>query len=216
MVRMRTGFTLIELLIVVAIIGILAAIAVPNFLNAQTRAKIARVEADAKNISTAIESYRLDTNEYLPDARSGLYVHFSLNWEDYPSSGRHLTTPVAYMSSIPFDPFNSKFKFDGWSPISNPEQYKKAIFFLNRKYNEGVNSWEPGLPFEHSSAGSKQAKARSRSMLPFSSSLSRLAQRHEDIIRHPFYCHTQSFSTRLYRKLQTVSHLANCNSPKRR
>ncbi len=147
--RMKSGFTLIELLIVVAIIGILAAIAVPNFLNAQTRAKIARVEADAKNISTAIESYRLDTNEYLPDARSGLYVHFSLNWEDYPSSGKHLTTPVAYMSSIPFDPFSSKVKFEGWTPIQNAEQYQKAMFFLNRKYNEGINSWEPGLPFEH-------------------------------------------------------------------
>ena len=58
----RSGFTLIELLIVVAIIGILAAIAVPNFLNAQVRAKLARVYSDLKALSTAIEMYKLDNN----------------------------------------------------------------------------------------------------------------------------------------------------------
>ncbi|MFH1737712.1 MAG: prepilin-type N-terminal cleavage/methylation domain-containing protein, partial [bacterium] len=58
--RRGVGFTLIELLIVVAIIGILAAIAVPNFLNAQTRAKIARIHADIKSLSTVMEAYYLD------------------------------------------------------------------------------------------------------------------------------------------------------------
>lgn len=141
----RHGFTLIELLIVVAIIGILAAIAVPNFLNAQTRAKISRVQADAQSLGTALESYKLDTNEYPPDGRSGVYSHFSLKWGIVASSGKHLTTPIAYIGEIPFDPFNSKA---GYTPIENPEAYKKAMFFLNRKYNEGVNSWEPNLPFE--------------------------------------------------------------------
>ncbi len=144
----KYGFTLIELLIVVAIIGILAAIAVPNFLNAQTRAKIARVQGDAKNIGTALETYRLDNNEYPPDGSSDLYSHFCLYWEKQPSSGRHLTTPVAYMNAIPFDPFNSKMEWQGWTPIDNAEAYQKSQFFLNRKYNTNVNSWEPGLPFE--------------------------------------------------------------------
>ncbi len=62
----RYGFTLIELLIVVAIIGILAAIAVPNFLNAQVRAKIAKAESEMHSIITALESYRIDNNIYPP------------------------------------------------------------------------------------------------------------------------------------------------------
>jgi len=57
------AFTLIELLIVVAIIAILAAIAVPNFLEAQTRAKVARVTADMRTMTTAVELYRIDNNK---------------------------------------------------------------------------------------------------------------------------------------------------------
>ncbi len=55
---------MIELLIVVAIIAILAAIAVPNFLEAQVRAKVSRAQADMRSIATAIESYRVDNNEF--------------------------------------------------------------------------------------------------------------------------------------------------------
>lgn len=94
------AFTLIELLIVVAIIGILAAIAVPNFLNAQTRAKVARVEGDFKALSTALEMYRTDRSVYppfMPAAGPNDWGRWGLI---------KLTTPVSYIgSSLLEDPF---------------------------------------------------------------------------------------------------------------
>jgi len=58
------GFTLIELLMVVAIIGIIAAIAIPNLLNAIDRGKQKRTMADMRSIGTAVESYAIDSNIY--------------------------------------------------------------------------------------------------------------------------------------------------------
>ena len=99
----REGFTLIELLIVVAIIAILAAIAVPNFLESQTRAKVSRVMADMRTIATAIEAYTVDYNRPLPDALEWfMMTHVPLATT---TSLNLLTTPVAYMTSIPQDPF---------------------------------------------------------------------------------------------------------------
>ncbi len=64
MLRKEKGFTLIELLIVVAIIGIIAAIAVPNLLTAIQRSKQKRTMADLRAMGTAIGSYQVDYNKY--------------------------------------------------------------------------------------------------------------------------------------------------------
>lgn len=92
------AFTLIELLIVVAIIGILAAIAVPNFQNARLRAKVARVLADFKTLGTALEMYRVDNNRYTDDYDQEDNQRDEQAWKS-------LTTPIAYMSTILVDPF---------------------------------------------------------------------------------------------------------------
>ena len=62
--RRQKGFTLIELLIVVAIIGIIAAIAIPNLLNAIDRSKQKRTMGDMRSIATAVEAYSVDNNFY--------------------------------------------------------------------------------------------------------------------------------------------------------
>jgi prepilin-type N-terminal cleavage/methylation domain-containing protein len=69
----RRGFTLIELMVVIAIIIILAAIAIPNYLSMTARAKKSRVASDFAALATALETYRTDWNGY-PGADSAIQI----------------------------------------------------------------------------------------------------------------------------------------------
>lgn len=63
----QEGFTLIELMVVIVIIGILVAIALPNFIGATDRAKIANVKSNAHTVQTMLESYGVDWGGKYPD-----------------------------------------------------------------------------------------------------------------------------------------------------
>jgi len=118
---MKTGFTLIELLIVVAIIAILAAIAVPNFLEAQTRAKISRAMGDKRAYATALELYRVD-NRAFPELVNSMGLS-------------RLTTPIAYVTTLLRDPFaGSQFAGDYYyepRPIENSVANAYFSFYYN-------------------------------------------------------------------------------------
>lgn len=134
---MKNGFTLIELLIVVAIIAILAAIAIPNFLQAQVRAKVSRVKADMRSAATAIELYAVDNN---------LYPSHKIHNGGYPFYlTTVLTSPVAYLSDVNqlFDAFRVQESTHG--------DFSKRFRYLN--YQEGLDRcdgkpWiEPAFPW---------------------------------------------------------------------
>jgi len=103
------GFTLIELLIVIAIILILIAIALPNFLEAQIRAKVTRVNADLRTITTALESYFLDFGTYPDDSED------EFDADDHGLA--QLTTPLSYLTDLPFDVFVGGGRAEDGHPV---------------------------------------------------------------------------------------------------
>ncbi|TKJ33169.1 hypothetical protein CEE39_04380 [bacterium (candidate division B38) B3_B38] len=105
LVKKREGFTLIELLIVVAIIGIIAAIAVPQLLNAIQRAKQKRTMADMRSIGESMEIYQIDWNFYPKDS---------------DTEGIRLLNPD-YMRNPPInDAWNNPYEY---TPYANDQEY---------------------------------------------------------------------------------------------
>jgi prepilin-type N-terminal cleavage/methylation domain-containing protein len=120
--KTQSAFTLIELLIVVSILAILAATAVPNFLEAQTRSKVSRVKSDMRALATALESYFVDNNSYPLGNSFGLAASRPSFTNDPPVLER-LSTPVAYMTTaLVENPFVSRKRsntfINGVDPIN--------------------------------------------------------------------------------------------------
>ena len=122
----KRGFTLIELLIVIAIILILVAIAVPNFVNARTRSQVTRVKGDIKSVATALYAYHGFYNRMLngcgymdpeasgpnpswPGADNCPYgaLAYTSGTTTFADMGHQLTSPNKFIGEIPMDPFGS-------------------------------------------------------------------------------------------------------------
>jgi len=135
--RKSAAFTLIELLIVIAIIAILALIAIPNFLEAQVRSKVARCHADMRSLGSALAAYAVDYGRtpLSGDETSELTTYYGANW--WPGAEialRPVTTPVAYIASLPIDSFAEK----GFASSGKPADSKANKTF---GYETGTSKW---------------------------------------------------------------------------
>jgi general secretion pathway protein G len=114
--RMRhaRGFTLIEIMVVVIIIGLLAAVIVPQVVNKVDEAKVAKAKADIQTIETALTMFRLDNSKY-PTTEQGLQ---SLVTQPTDQSIRHWR-PGGYLPRLSKDPWGSDYQY------ASPGQHTK-------------------------------------------------------------------------------------------
>ncbi|HEX4936156.1 MAG TPA: prepilin-type N-terminal cleavage/methylation domain-containing protein [Gemmatimonadaceae bacterium] len=93
--KTRKGFTLIELLIVVVIIGILAAIAIPKFANTKEKAYLASMKSDLRNMATTQESYFADNQVYVAGTATNTTGGTTSLYGFVPSSGVTVTATAS-------------------------------------------------------------------------------------------------------------------------
>ena len=98
--RAKSGFTLVEILIVVVILGILAAIVIPQFTDASTEAKTSSLCADIQTMRSQIELYKIQHTDSLP--RTDTFANFETDMTTKGADGRG-----PYMQKIPTNPFNN-------------------------------------------------------------------------------------------------------------
>jgi general secretion pathway protein G len=103
--RVQAGFTLIELMVVLVIIGVLAALIVPNVLDRADDARATAARTDVNNLMQALKLYRLDNQRY-PSAEQGLQALVQR-----PSAGPQPNNWKPYLERLPNDPWGRPYQY---------------------------------------------------------------------------------------------------------
>ena len=135
------GFTLIEIMVVVVILGVLAAIIVPNFLSRPDEAKVTKARVDIKALEESLGLFRLD-NGFYPTTEQGLQALVSK-----PETGR---IPAkfpdgGYLKRVPADPWDNPYVY--LAPGREGRPYDLFSYGADgqpggEKFNADINSWE--------------------------------------------------------------------------
>lgn len=99
MITRRAGFTLIELLIVIMVIGLLAAIIIPNFLHARNSTKFAACSQNLKNMAVALQAYANDNEQIYPSVLGDLTPHYLEALPTCPSTRKSDSYVAGYLKS---------------------------------------------------------------------------------------------------------------------
>ena len=126
---------MIELLIVIAIIAVLAAILVPNFMRARARGQITACKSNLKNVATALEMYAADHEGHFPslgNMPSGLMPNYFRSMPTCPGAGSDTYSP-SYFSTV------------------DPEDY--FVIYCNGTHHRGADITVPNYPQYYSTTG---------------------------------------------------------------
>jgi len=139
-IKNQKGFTLIEILVVVVILGILAAVVVPNFLDKPDEAKVTKAKIDMKAIDSALAMFKLH-NGFFPTTEQGLEALTTK-----PTTGRIPTKfqDGGYLKKTPLDPWGNAYVYlapgvhDRYDLISYGADGESG----GEGFNADINSWE--------------------------------------------------------------------------
>lgn len=130
--RRNAAFTLVEIMIVIAIIGLLAAIAVPAFMRARLQAQDAKFINTLRLASSAVELYAIENRGYPPDTTRGIIPPGLLSYLD-PTLDWSANTPIGGQWDWDFDVFNSKAAVSVVGSSADVERMTE----IDRKFDDG-------------------------------------------------------------------------------